>query len=102
MGHDSGQPSAQNSTASSSRFALSALLGAIRTGAVARRSMSAASWSDGVMPVVASSRKTMTSASAMASRACSWTFSSMAFPGAVSRPPVSTTRKDRAFQSASA
>ena len=102
MGQHSGQPSAQNSTASSSRFALSALFGASRTGADARRSISAASRSDGVMPLVASRRKTITSASAIAIRACSWTFSSIGLPGDVSRPPVSTTRNERPFQSASA
>ena len=43
----------------------------------------------------------MTSASAMARRACSWTRASIGSSGSSSRPPVSTTTKRRPFHSAS-
>jgi hypothetical protein len=42
----------------------------------------------------------MTSASSMATRACSWTRASMWVPGSSSSPPVSTTVKRRPFHSA--
>ena len=67
-------------------------------GAVRR--IAAASWSAGVMPCFASTTKTMTSASSIASRAWSWTRSSMGSPGRCSRPPVSMTMKRRPFHSA--
>ena len=86
---------------SSSRFSLSALLTATRTGAGARRSSSAASLSAGVRPVTASTTKTMTSASAMARRACSWTRASIGSFGSSSRPPVSTSTNRRPFHSVS-
>ena len=54
-----------------------------------------------MIPAAASTTKTMTSASAIASRACSWTRLSIASPGSTSSPPVSTTRNRRPFQSAS-
>ena len=85
----------------SSRCSLSALLAATSTGLVVRRRSSAASWSAGVGPVAASTRNTMTSASLIASRAWSWTCSSIGSPGAISRPPVSTTTNRRPFHSAS-
>ena len=43
----------------------------------------------------------MTSASAIASRACSWTRASIGSSGSTSRPPVSTTTNRRPFHSAS-
>ncbi len=92
---------AWNSAPSSSRFSLSALLTATMTGAFARRRMFAASLSEAVMPVDASTTKTMTSASAMASRACSWTRASMGSSGSSSRPPVSTITNRRSFHSPS-
>ena len=67
----------------------------------ARRSSSAASSSAGVMPAAASTTKTMTSASAMARRACSWTRASIGSSGSTSRPPVSTRTNRRPFHSAS-
>ena len=70
-------------------------------GRVAVRSSSAASSSAGRhRRPAASTTKTMTSASSMASRACSWTFSSIGSPGRRSRPPVSMTTKRRPFHSA--
>ena len=53
------------------------------------------------MPVTASTTKTMTSASRIASRAWSWTRASIGSSGSSSRPPVSTTTKRRPFHSAS-
>ena len=49
----------------------------------------------------ASTTKTITSASAIASRACSWTRASIGSSGSTSSPPVSTTTKRRPFHSAS-
>ena len=66
IGWISGQPKAWNSAASNSRFGLSDLLTATTTGALAVRSNSFASWSAGVMPASASTTKTITSASSMA------------------------------------
>ena len=90
------------SAASSSRFSLSALLATTMTGTVARRSSSAASSSAGVRPDAASTTNRMTSASEMARRAWSWTFSSMGSPGRRSRPPVSMTTNRRPFHSVAA
>ena len=95
------QPSDQNSAASSSRLSLSVLLTATKTGAFATRRSSAASWSAGVRPAMASTTKTMTSASAIARRAWTWTLASIASSGAASRPPVSTMTKRRPFHSVS-
>ena len=49
----------------------------------------------------ASTTKRMTSASAMARRACSWTRASIGSSGSSSRPPVSTMTKRRPFHSVS-
>jgi len=51
--------------------------------------------------VAASTMNTITSASLIARRAWTWTCSSIASPGAISRPPVSTTTNRRPFHSAS-
>ena len=87
--------------APSSRFSLSALLAATSTRRCRRRRSSAASWSAGVSPAAASTTNTMTSASTIASRACSWTLASIGSSGASSSPPVSTTTNRRPFHSAS-
>ena len=68
---------------------------------MARRRISAASASGAVMPVAASTTKTMTSASRIASRAWSWTRASIGSSGSSSSPPVSTTTNRRPFHSAS-
>ena len=88
--------------ASSSRFSLSALLTTTITGALARRRMSAASRSAGRRArSIASTTNRITSASAIASRACSWTRASIGSSGSSSRPPVSTMTKRRPFHSVS-
>jgi len=69
------------------------------TGFSERRSRSATSWSRGARPACASTTNRITSASAMATRAWSWTRASMCVPGSSSRPPVSTRVNSRPFQS---
>src|SRR5258706_4103909 len=92
---------AQNSAASASRWVLSTLFTATRTGAFAVRRSSAASWSAGVMPLTASTTNRITSASRIARRACSWTRISIGSSVSTSRPPVSTMTNRRPFHSMS-
>ena len=96
IANGSPRPSRWNTWITSSRAGSSTLFATSSTGLRERRSRSAISSSPGVMPCLASTRKSTRSASSTAARACSAIRCVIADSSATSIPPVSTrTKRER-------
>src|SRR5262245_9290056 len=99
-GYGSPRPRPSSSQTMPSRLTSSTLLATSSAGLPNRRSSSATLLSSPVTPVVTSTTRSTTSASAMARSACWLTLASRSLPPTI-HPPVSTSRNGRPSQSAS-